>query len=126
MTYKQKLFRLINLFDKENRNKKIKRFNFLEILIEVSFKTKFEVWYSDEFNVMQKISVEGFKYSKLIYIGKEFDQVEIRVFVQNLNHYSGENLCIKLIQDSNTVSVKFFSISNYLLYDGWFFFEKKI
>ena len=126
MTYKQKLFRLINLFDKENRNKKIKRFNFLEILIEVSFKTKFEVWYSDEFNVMQKISVEGFKYSKLIYIGKEFDQIEIRVFVQNLNRYSSENLCIKLIQDSNTVSVKFFSISNYLLYDGWFFFEKKI
>lgn len=120
---KQKFFSLKKALFKEPWQ--VERFNFLEILIEVSFRTKFEVWYSDEFNNMQKITVEDFKYSKLIYISEVFKHIEIRVFVQNPSYFQDEILYIKLLQKDKILSTKKFTISNFL-YDGWFIFEKEV
>jgi|GEM_PF-2157578 len=126
MTYqnfKKKILQLKELFRKQEQ---IKRDHFLEILIETSFKTNFEVWYLDEFDTTQKIQVEGDKYSKIIYISKEIDSISFRIFVQNPNRYENEKLYLKLLQNDKVLEFKKYSISNYLPYDGWFFFEKKI
>ena len=126
MTYqnfKKKILQLKELFRKQEQ---IKRDHFLEILIETSFKTNFEVWYLDEFDTTQKIQVEGDMYSKIIYISKEIDSISFRIFVQNPNRYENEKLYLKLLQNDKVLEFKKYSISNYLPYDGWFFFEKKI
>jgi hypothetical protein len=126
MTYqnfKKKILQLKELFRKQEQ---IKRDHFLEILIETSFKTNFEVWYLDEFDTTQKIQVEGDKYSKIIYISKEIESISFRIFVQNPNRYDNEKLYLKLLQNDKVLEFKKYSISNYLPYDGWFFFEKKI
>jgi len=121
--FKKKILQLKELFKKQEQ---IKRDHFLEILIETSFKTNFEVWYLDEFDTTQKIQVEGDKYSKIIYISKEIESISFRIFVQNPNRYDNEKLYLKLLQNDKVLEFKKYSISNYLPYDGWFFFEKKI
>ncbi len=120
---KNKIVRLKKVF---KQPVKIERDHFLEILIETSFKTNFEVWYLDEFDTTQKIQVEGDKYSKIIYISKEIDSISFRIFVQNPNRSENEKLYLKLLQNEKVIEFKKYSISNFLPYDGWFFFEKKI
>ena len=108
------------------KTQKPERDSFLEVLIETSFKTNFEVWYSDEFDATQKIKIEGKKFSKLIYISNELNSISFRVFVQNPDMLRDEKLYVTLLQNEKVLERKKFSISNYLPYDGWFFFEKEI
>ncbi len=121
--FKEKILQIKDAFRKQ---KGIERDHFLEVLIETSFKTSFEVWYSDENNITQKIKVEGDIFSKTIFITNEMESISFRIFVQNPKRNENEKLYLTISQDDKILESKNYYISNALPYDGWFLFEKKI
>ncbi len=99
---------------------------FLEVRVDISFKTDFLFIYYNEFKEEKTIQLKGTNYSREFHYNDLSFDFNCMLFVYNKNFEENQVAQIRLFQYNRVIENKLFHLSNILPYDGWFILEKKV
>lgn len=98
----------------------------LTLIVEISFKTNFQLCYNNESYDEKRVALYGNQYSRLFFIKEPYFHFFCMLFIQNTNQLPNELAAISLYRNTVLIKKQSYHISTYLSYDGWFIFEEKI